>query len=178
MGKTLEEIAEERGADPMDAFLDLLVEEGGDVNGVFFSMCDDDMETALAHPLACIGTDGLAFAPEGPAHIGNPHPRCYGTYPRLLGHFVRERKLLTMEEAVRKGTSAPAARMGLDDRGLIAEGRRADLVVFDAEHIIDTATFTEPHQFPRGIDYVIVGGQVAVHDRMQSAERHGGVLRA
>jgi len=178
VGKTLQQIADERRLPALDAALDLLVAEDGFVNVVIFSMCEQDMQKALAHPLGCVATDGLAFAPDGPLSSGCPHPRSYGTYPRLLGKCVREEGVLGLEEAVRKITSLPASRLGLTDRGLIAPGKRADLVIFDPERIIDTATYAEPHQFPVGIERVIVAGQVAVHSTEQSAERHGGALRA
>ncbi len=178
VGKNLERIASERGNDPLDVALDLLLEEEGHVNAVFFSMSEEDVKKALAHPLGCVCTDGLAYAPEGPVSSGSPHPRSYGTYPRLLGKYVREEGLLSLEEAVRKATSWPAVRIGAEDRGLIAPGKRADLVVFNAGRIIDTATYAEPHQFPAGIEWVIVAGQVAVHATRQAAERHGEVLRA
>ncbi|MGC9316591.1 MAG: N-acyl-D-amino-acid deacylase family protein [Armatimonadota bacterium] len=178
VGRTLEEIMQERGTDPTDTFLDLLVEERGHVSAVFFSMAEEDVREALAHPLACIATDGLAFAPEGPAHLGNPHPRSYGTYPRLFGRYVREERLVPLEEAVRRSTAWPAERMGLTDRGRIARGLRADLVLFDRRRIIDTATWDDPHQFPRGIEFVIVGGKIALEQSRQSTERYGWALRA
>ncbi len=177
VGMSTQEIADARGCDPVDAFLDLLVEERGHVNAVLFSMSEEDMNLALAHPLGCVATDGLAFAPDGPLAVGAPHPRCYGTFPRLLGHYVRERGLLSLEEAVRKITSWPAARLGVTDRGTVTDGKRADLMVFDAGAIADTATYDDPHRYPEGIAAVIVGGQVAVEDGVQSEERHGGVLR-
>ncbi|MGD9495323.1 MAG: amidohydrolase family protein [Armatimonadota bacterium] len=178
IGQRITQIAAERGVDPLDACLDLLIEEGGHVSGVFFSMTEDDMRQALVHPLGAVATDGMAFAPEGPARLGNPHPRCYGTYPRLFGRYVREHKLLTLEEAVRKCTSWPASRLGLSDRGRIRRGMRADLVIFDSKRIIDTATWEEPHQFPRGIEFVLVGGHIAVEAGRQNTERYGGALRA
>jgi N-acyl-D-amino-acid deacylase len=177
VGSSTQQIADARGCDPVDAFLDLLIEEHGHVNAVLFSMSEEDMNLALTHPLGCVATDGLAFAPAGPLAIGAPHPRCYGTFPRLLGHYVRERGLLSLEEAVRKVTSCPAARLGVTDRGIIAAGKRADLMVFDADAIADTATYDDPHRYPVGIAAVIVGGQVAVENGVQSEERFGGVLR-
>ncbi len=178
IGRTLQEIADERNEDPVDTHLNLLIEEGGQVNAVFFSMCEEDMQQALAHPLACVATDGLAFAPEGPAHLGNPHPRSYGTYPRLFGKYVRQEGLMPLEEAVRKCTAWPAARMGLSDRGRLARGMRADLVLFDHRRIIDTATWEEPHRFPRGIEFVLVGGKIAVEQGRQETERYGQALLA
>jgi len=177
VGRRLQEVADGRGVDPADLYLDLLIEAEGHVSAVFFSMDEEDMRQALAHPLGCIATDGLAFAPEGPAHLGNPHPRSYGTYPRLLGRYVRDEKLMPLEEAVRKCTWWPAQRMGLSDRGRIARGQRADLVLFDHRRITDTATWDHPHQFPRGIEYVLVGGKFAVEEGRQNTERYGGALR-
>ncbi len=178
VGRTLQDVADERGADPADVYLDLLIEEGGHVSAVFFSMNEDDMRAALAHPLGAIATDGLAFAPSGPAHLGNPHPRSYGTFPRLFGRYVREEKLMPIEEAVRKCTWWPAQRMGLTDRGRIRRGMRADLVIFDPRRIIDTATWDAPHHFPRGIEFVLVGGHIAVEGGRQNPERYGGALLA
>ncbi len=177
VGRRLDEVAEERGEEPVDAYLNLLIEEGGHVSAVFFSMSEEDMREGLKHPLGAVATDGLAFAPSGRAHLGNPHPRSYGTYPRLLGHYVREEGLMPLEEAVRKCTSWPAERMGLDDRGRIARGKRADLVIFDHRRIIDRATWEEPHQFPRGIEFVVVGGKIAVEQGRQNTERYGMALR-
>lgn len=178
VGRRLDEVAAERGEDPVDAYLNLLIEEDAHVSAVFFSMSEEDMREGLVHPLGAVATDGLAFAPSGPAHIGNPHPRSYGTYPRLFGHYVREEGLMPLEEAVRKCTSWPAERMGLTDRGRIARGMRADLVVFDHRRIIDRATWEQPHQFPRGIEFVMVGGKIAVEQGRQSTERCGAALRA
>ncbi len=178
IGRRLDEIAAERGEDPVDAYLNLLIEEDGHVSAVFFSMSEEDMQRGIEHPLGAIATDGLAFAPSGPAHLGNPHPRSYGTYPRLLGRYVREKGLLSLEEAVRKCTSWPAERMGLTDRGRIARGLRADLVLFDHRRICDTATWEEPHSFPRGIEFVLVGGKIAVEQGRQNTERFGCALRA
>ena len=148
------------------------------MSAVFFSMHEDDMRAAVAHPLGAIATDGLAFAPSGPAHLGNPHPRSYGTYPRLFGRYVRDEKLLPIEEAVRKCTWWPAQRMGLTDRGRIRRGMRADLLIFDPKRITDTATWDAPHQFPRGIEFVLVGGHIAVEAGRQNTERYGGALLA
>lgn len=177
IGRRLDEVAAERGEDPVDAYLNLLIEEDAHVSAVFFSMSEDDMREGLTHPLGAVATDGLAFAPSGPAHLGNPHPRSYGTYPRLLGHYVREEELMPLDEAVRKCTSWPAERMGLTDRGRIARGMRADLVVFDHRRIIDRATWDQPHQFPRGIEFVFVGGHIAVEQGRQNTERYGAALR-
>jgi len=177
VGLNLVQIAQQRGADPLDVFLDLLIEERGHVNAVLFSMSEEDVKLALRHPLGCVGSDGLAFAADGPLATGAPHPRSYGTFPRLLGRYVREQGLLPLPEAVRKISSWPAQRLGVTDRGIIAAGKRADLVVFDAATITDTATYQQPHQYPQGIAQVIVGGKVAVDHGVQSRQRSGGVLR-
>ncbi len=177
VGRRLDEVAAERGEEPADAYLNLLIEEDARVNAVFFSMSEEDMREGLVHPLGAIATDGLAYAPSGPAHIGNPHPRSYGTYPRLLGHYVRDEGLMPIEEAVRKCTAWPAERMGLTDRGRIAREMRADLVIFDQRRITDHATWDQPHQFPRGIEFVIVGGKIAVEQGRQNSERYGAALR-
>ncbi|MGI5819919.1 MAG: N-acyl-D-amino-acid deacylase family protein [Armatimonadota bacterium] len=177
IARRFDEVAAERGEDPVDAYLNLLIEEDCHVSAVFFSMSEEDMREGLVHRLGAVATDGLAFAPSGPAHLGNPHPRSYGTYPRLFGRYVREEGLMPLEEAVRKCTSWPAERMGLSDRGRIARGLRADLVVFDHRLIIDRATWDRPHQFPRGIEFVIVGGHIAVERGRQNTERFGMALR-
>ncbi len=178
VGRRFEEVVAERGEDPVDAYLNLLIEEQCRVSAVFFSMSEEDMREALVHPLGAVATDGLAFAPSGPAHLGNPHPRSYDTYPRLLGHYVRDEGLMPLAEAVRKCTSWPAERMGLSDRGRIARGQRADLVVFDERRITDRATWDNPHQFPRGIEFVFIGGKIAVEQGRQNTERYGVALRA
>jgi len=177
VGKMLPEIAEQAGADPLDAAFALLVAEGGHVNVVTFTVSEDDLRLALAHPLGCFCTDGLAFAPYGPLSRGKPHPRCYGTYPRILGHYVRELGLLRLPEAIRKSTSLPASRANLPDRGLLKEGYKADISIFDAETIIDRATYDDPHQYPDGIAYVIVNGQVTVEAGEHTGAQVGEVLR-
>ena len=123
--------------------------------------------------MTAIASDGRLSRPGS----GHPHPRAYGTFPRVLGHYVRERGVLALEEAVRKMTALPAARLGLDDRGRIAEGMRADLVIFDPEAVIDRATFADPHRYPDGIPYVIVNGRVTVDDGEYVDIRAGTVLR-
>jgi N-acyl-D-aspartate/D-glutamate deacylase len=131
----------------------------------------------LRHPLVMIGSDGHALAPEGRALQTRPHPRSYGCYPRVLGHYARERKVFDLETAVRKCTSMPADQAGLSDRGRIARGKKADLVVFDAAKIADGATFEKPHEFPTGISHVLVNGVLVVEAGTQTAARPGRVLR-
>jgi N-acyl-D-amino-acid deacylase len=138
---------------------------------VFFSMHEDDVRRVLAHPLCMIGSDGI------PSPTGKPHPRLYGTFPRILGKYVREEKLVPLEEAVRKMTSLPAQRMNLPDRGELRKGFAADIVVFDPDTIEDLATYEDPRQYPVGIDYVIVNGEVAAEKGAQTPARAGRLLR-
>lgn len=162
VGKSLGQIAEQRGVEPLDAMLDVIIEEDNSVGVIMHSMCEKDVESALRHPMGSIGSDGLALAPYGPLSRGLPHPRSWGTFPRVLGRYRRERELLSLEEAVRKMTSLPASQVGLANRGRIAEGMAADLVVFADERIDDIATFDQPHRYPTGIEYVLVGGRVVI----------------
>jgi len=162
VGKRLDEIAATRGGDGIDAAIDLLISGDGFANACFFSMCEEDVRAALRHPVGCIGTDGMVFAPYGSLSRGAPHPRSYGTFPRLLGKYVRDERLVSLAEAVRKCTSLPASRLGLTDRGRIAVGMKADIIAFDAENVADAATYEAPHQYPQGIELVIVNGCVVI----------------
>jgi len=176
-GKTLKEISAMKAKDPVDVMLDLIVEAKGETPVVNFNMMDDDVEAVMRHPAVMFGTDGYSLAPYGVLGRGKPHPRSYGTYPRVLGRYVRDRKLLTIEEAVRKMTSLPAQRLGLQDRGLIKEGMYADIVVFNPRNVRDTATFTDPHQYPDGVEYVIVNGTIVMEKGEHTGALPGMVLR-
>lgn len=123
-----------------------------------------------------LGSDGSSLAPYGPLSAGKPHPRNYGTFPRFLGHYVRERKILSLPQAIKKISSMPAARLGLRDRGSIRPGKYADIVVFDRANIIDKATFIDPHQYPVGIDYVFVNGTLVVDHGNHTEKLPGKVL--
>src|SRR5262249_34963294 len=138
--------------------------EGGSVPTVYAHHTQKDMRLALVQPWCSIGSDGLAYATEGPLRRGNPHPRSFGTFPRVLGVYVRELGLLRLEDAVRKMTSLNAAKIGLSDRGLLRAGMYADVTLFDPAKVIDRATYMHPFQYPEGIPYVIVNG-VVVHDQ-------------
>ena len=144
---------------------------------VDFCMDERDVATILRHPSTIIVTDAEALAADGPLSKGAPHPRAYGTYPRVLARYVRQQALLTWEEAIHKMTGLPAARLGLRDRGLVYEGACADLVIFDPSTIADTATYAEPHQYPEGIHHVLVNGRFVVHDSAQTDELPGRVLK-
>jgi N-acyl-D-amino-acid deacylase len=168
VGKSLAEIAGLAGKDPFEAAFDLLEEERLGVAMVSFSQDEGVMERFLAQPFVNFCTDGLLG--------GRPHPRAYGTYPRVLGRYVREKKLLTLEEAVRKMTSQAAAAIGFADVGLVQEGYRANLVVFDPRKVADKATFEEPVQFPVGIRDVLVGGEFALRNGRPTGKRPGKVV--
>jgi N-acyl-D-amino-acid deacylase len=168
VGRSLADIAKLAGRDPFDAAFDLLAEERMGVAMVSFSQDEGVMERFLVQPFVNACTDGLLG--------GRPHPRAYGTYPRILGRYVRERKLLTLEEAVRKMTSQAAAAVGLGDVGLIEEGLRANLVVFDPEKVADQATFEDPAQYPVGVRDVLVGGEFVVRGGTLTGRRPGKVV--
>lgn len=176
-GQTIAVIAKAAGRDPLEVALDLIVESEAQAGMVHFCMDEEDVATILRHPHTAVITDSEALAADGPLAEGVPHPRGYGTYPRVLARYVRERGLLTWEEAIRKMTSLPAGRVGLRDRGVVREGAFADLVVLDPQRVADTATFTQPHQYPEGIRHVLVNGRFAVYEGEQTQERAGRVLR-
>jgi N-acyl-D-amino-acid deacylase len=177
VGRTIADVAVENGRDPYEFALDLVLETRSQVEIIDFCMFEEDVEAILCHPDTIIVTDAQTHAPDGLLSQGSPHPRAYGTYPRILGHYVRERNLLTWEDAVRKMSVLPAERLKLEARGLIREGYYADLVVFDPHRIADRATYSDPHQYPTGIHYVLVNGQIAIQDGEQTEARAGQVLR-
>ncbi len=175
-GKSLEDILKETGRfdDPYEGLFDLFLEIEGNATIIEFMMDEDDVRTVMSSPLSSFVSDSWVTAPDAG---GKPHPRAYGTFPRVLGKYVREEKLLTLEQAVRKMTSLPAMKIGLKRRGIFREGFWADVVIFDQAVIKDQATFDDPHQYPKGIEYVIVNGQVVVdHGRLTSV-RPGKILR-
>jgi N-acyl-D-aspartate/D-glutamate deacylase len=163
--------------DSLDVLFDLLLEEGGSVSTVYAHHTEEDMNLALVQPWCSIGSDGSAYAIEGKLRRGNPHPRNFGTFPRVLGVYLRERKVLTLEDAVRKMTSLNAAKLGLRDRGLLRAGLAADLCLFDPARVIDRATYTDPFQYNEGIEYVIVNGQVVLDRGTHTGAKPGRVLR-
>ena len=165
--------------DPNETALELIARSDNRVQMVAYGRSEDDLRAVLTHPLTSIGSDGLAMDPDGPSSAGRPHPRSFGCYPRLLGRYVRDAGLLTLEEAIEMSTSRPADRAGLADRGRIVEGAVADLVVFDPDTIIDAATFQEPTLRPVGIQEVVVAGRRVVADgRQLDARRPGRALLA
>ncbi len=176
-GKSVEEIARSRQIDPFEFVFDLLIEENAAVSVVRFAMCEEDVRLVMQHPFSMIGTDSSAVAPYGVLGRGKPHPRGYGTFPRVLGKYVREEKTLTLENTVRKMTSLPARKLGLKNRGSIKEGMYADITVFNPETILDKATYAEPHQYPKGVEYVLVNGKLAIERNDHTESLAGKALR-
>ena len=173
--------AKARGKEPppdaLDLLFDLLIEQGGSIPTVYTHHTEKDMRLALSQPWCSVGSDGSAYAVEGPLRRGNPHPRSFGTFPRVLGVYVREVKLLRLEDAVRKMTSLNAAKLGIVNRGLLRPGNFADLTLFDPQRVIDRATYEEPFRYPEGIEYVIVNGQVVLDRGKHTGARPGRALR-
>ncbi|MDQ2669171.1 MAG: D-aminoacylase [Gemmatimonadota bacterium] len=176
-GKRLGGYAESLGADPYETAVGLLRRSEGRVGMVGFAMSEENLERILAHPLGMVCTDGGGFAVDGPTRRGSPHPRGIGTCARVLGRYVRERKALTLPAAVRKMSALPASRARLGDRGLLARGQAADVVVFDPAAVEDRATFEMPFAYPAGITAVIVNGAVALREGERSRTGAGQVLR-
>ncbi|MHA1916350.1 MAG: N-acyl-D-amino-acid deacylase family protein [Promethearchaeota archaeon] len=173
-GLSLSEITKiKQSSSEFDIFCEILIDSNANVEQITEYGHEDDIKTLMKSRFTMIGTDGWSV----PMGSGKPHPRFYGTYPRILGRYVREEKLLTLEQAIRKMTSFPAQTLGLLDRGLIREGMWADLVIFDPNTIIDRATYTDPHQYPDGIRYVIINGEIVVKDKQHTTVKSGKILR-
>lgn len=176
-GKSIAEIAKLTGKEPADAVFDLLAEENGSVPAVYFLMSEEDVRYAMKIPWVSVGSDGSAVRPDGILGDGKPHPRWYGTFPRILGRYVRQDQVLKLEDAVRKMTSLNAEKLGLADRGLLREGMKADITVFDPMRVIDRATFADPHQYPEGIEFVMVNGVPVLENGRHLGARPGRILR-
>ncbi|MEM2893106.1 MAG: D-aminoacylase [Candidatus Bathyarchaeia archaeon] len=177
LGMTIPEIASMMGKDPFEAAMDLiLMEDGGPMTVIFYGS-EYDVETYMKSPHVMVSTDAFGSSPTGPIDLGLQHPRTYGTYPRILGRYVRERGLLSLGEAIRKMTSLPARKIGLMDRGLLRPGMWADIVIFDPATIIDTATYEDPLRYPKGIKHVLVNGEVVVEEGKHTGRRPGKVLK-
>lgn len=175
-GRSLAELGDERGRDPLDVTFDLIVASRGLADATFHDQSEDVVRALIAHPAVAIGSDGWSVAPDGPLADLPEHPRTYGTFPRVLGRYVRELGVLRLEEAVRKMTSLTAERFGLTGRGAVRAGAWADLVLLDPGAVADRATFTEPKRFPDGIQCVVVNGRVVLRDGVRTAELPGMVL--
>lgn len=172
-GSRLGAAAETRNREPYRFALELLRQARGQVGMVGFGMSEENVERGLRHSLSVVCSDGAAVAIDGPARRGHPHPRSLGTFPRVLGRYVRERRVLSLEAAIHKMTARPAERLRLRDRGRIAPGLAADLVAFDPDRVIDRATFEDPFQYPDGIRLVVVNGQVVLRDGQRTDPRPG-----
>lgn len=176
-GKTIAEIVQETGDDPFVYVRDLIIEENNRVDMVGFGMGEETTAEILAHPKCMPASDGSALATYGPLSSGNPHPRSYGTFARVLGKYVREMNIMSLEESIRKMTSLPAERFGIERRGRLAEGYFADIAVFDATTVKDEATFAKPHQYASGFEVVIVNGEIVLEAGERSDALSGRVLR-
>ena len=176
-GKTLAEVAKIWGKDPMDALFDLLIEDKAFTSVAVFGMSEPDVALALQQPWVSIDNDSSGSSPDGILGQEHPHPRAYGTFPRILRKYVREEKGLTLEDAIRKFSALPAQRMRLTDRGVLKEGMWADIVIFDPATIHDVATFENPNQLSQGMDYVLVNGTPVIDGGKMTGARPGKVLR-
>jgi N-acyl-D-amino-acid deacylase len=176
-GKAVSELSRAKDVDPFDFVFDLAIDENAETQVIRFSMSEEDVRTIVKHPLIAICSDGSALATYGVLARGKPHPRYYGTFPRVLRKFVAEEGTLRIEDAIRKMTSLPAQRLRLEKRGLIKEGYYADMVVFDPKKIKDTATFIQPKQYPIGIECVIVNGTLVIHGKNHTNGLPGSILR-
>jgi N-acyl-D-amino-acid deacylase len=175
--KSVQSVAEGLSKDPADVAFDLLLDEELGVGAVFHEISEDDVKTVISHPLAMVGSDGESEAPYGPTGSSPTHPRSYGTFPRALRKYSIDSGLMTLEETVNKMTARPAARMGLMDRGVLAKGMAADVVVFDPTRVRDTATYEDSHRYAEGIIHVLVNGLLTIEDGEHTKERAGQVLR-
>jgi N-acyl-D-aspartate/D-glutamate deacylase len=182
-GQTMDKVIAARSAglnsppDPLEILFDFLIEESGSVSTIYAHHTEEDMNRALVQPWCSIGSDGLALAIEGPLRSGHPHPRSFGTFPRVLGVYVRDRNLLALEDAVRKMTSLNAAKIGLLDRGLLRPGQFADITIFNPATVTDRSTYLEPFQYSTGIVTVLVNGKIVLEYGNPTTDRPGRALR-
>jgi len=176
-GQRLSEIAKSWNKEPVDMLIDIVVADSARTGGVFFSMSEQDVRMAMAQPWVSFCTDAAERATDGPLFQGKPHPRAYGTFPRILGKYVRDEKLISLEDAVRKMTSLPATRAGLHGRGMLKVGFFADVVVLDPNTVNDKATFENPHQYSVGIEHVFVNGLQVWDGEKFAGNYPGRVLR-
>ncbi|HYM22161.1 MAG TPA: D-aminoacylase [Vicinamibacterales bacterium] len=176
-GMTLAQIGKAMGKDPRDAVMDLVIADRGETNTINAVMSEDDVRTALKHPLVGVGTDSGAQAEDGKLSVSKSHPRAWGSFPRIFGHYVRDEHVLTLEEAVRKMTSKAATRVHLNDRGILRPGMMADVTVFDPAAIRDVSTFDDPKHYATGVRYVLVNGRRVVAEGHITGERPGRALR-
>jgi N-acyl-D-amino-acid deacylase len=176
-GKNLVEIGKEMGKDPRDALMDLVIADGGETSVIISIMREDDVRLALASPMISIGTDSGARGEDGPFAASKSHPRAWGSFTRVLGKYVRDEKLITLEDAVRRFTSRPALRVGITDRGILRPGMKADITIFNPATIRDVSTYIDPTHYSQGVDYVFVNGKAVVSGGKITSERPGEVIR-
>ena len=176
-GKNLVEIGKAMGKDPRDAAMDLVIADRGETSVIISIMREDDVRLALANPMISIGTDSGARAEDGPYSESKSHPRAWGSFTRILGKYVRDEKLITLEEAIRRFTSRPAARVGIADRGILRTGMKADITIFNPETVRDVSTFVDPTHYSQGIEHVLVNGKAVVSGGKITAERPGQPIR-
>jgi N-acyl-D-amino-acid deacylase len=176
-GKNLVEIGKEMGKDPRDAAMDLVIADKGETSVIISIMREDDVRLALANPMISIGTDSGARAEDGPFSESKSHPRAWGSFPRVLGKYVRDEKLITLEEAIRRFTSRPAGRVGLADRGILRPGMKADVTIFNPDTIRDVSTFVDPTHYSQGVEHVLVNGKAVVSGGKITNERPGEPIR-
>jgi N-acyl-D-amino-acid deacylase len=176
-GKTLAEVARLRGTSVQDAAMDLVVEDGSRVQAVYFLMSEENVKRQIQLPWVSFGSDGSSMAAEGVFLKTSTHPRAYGNFARLLGKYVREERVITLQEAIRKLTSLPADTLRIKDRGRLAVGQFADVVVFDPATIADRATYEQPHQYAVGVRHVWVNGAQVLKDGEHTGATPGRVVR-
>jgi len=176
-GKRLAEVASEQNKEPLDALFDLILADRGQTGAIYFMMSENDLRAAMRAPFVSFCTDSGARATDGPLAGAKSHPRGWGSYPRILGRYVRDYRLLTLEQAIHKMTGMPAARVRLRDRGLLRQGMYADITIFDPQRVLDRASFEMPNQHPEGIPYVIINGQIAVDNGRRTSVLAGQVIR-
>jgi N-acyl-D-amino-acid deacylase len=176
-GKSLAAVAAERGRPPEETAIDLVIEDGSRVEAIYFFMSEEEVRKKIALPWVSFCSDSESLAPEGPLLKLRPHPRAYGTFARLLGKYVREEKVISLPEAIRRLTSLPASNLRLKDRGRLAAGFLADVVVFDPSAIIDHATYEKPQQYATGIKHVFVNGRQVLRDGEHTGATPGRFVR-
>lgn len=176
-GKNFVEIGKEMGKDPRDAVMDLVIADKGEASVIISIMREDDVKLALANPMISIGTDSGARAEDGPFSQSKSHPRAWGSFARILGKYVRDEKLITLEDAVRRFTSRPAIRVGITDRGLLRPGMKADITIFNPATIADVSTYVDPTHYSTGVEHVFVNGKAVVSGGRITSERPGQVIR-
>ena len=173
---SLADIAEKWSKNIVDTVCELMIDERGEAMNVTFWGIEEDVDVMVQHSAVMPCSDGWLLAPTGPLGAGKPHPRCYGAFPRYLNQYVSEKKILGLEDAVRRMASMPAAKLGLQDRGVLKEGLKADITVFDPKTIRDKGTFSDPHQYPEGISHVIINGAVTIENGEHTGELKGEIL--